>query len=97
MTRFLKMKIEHTSKMIIEIERVRIVCRRTMQIINFCSECFAETDFVTIVEAARIVQNAEEAVSRLIEAGILHALSATNGATYICLASLEAFEENRFR
>ena len=82
--------------MIIEIERVRVVCQRTMQVINRCRECRAETDFVTTGEAARISQTNVQAIFRLTEAGILHSLPATNGELYVCLASLEAFEENRF-
>ena len=90
------MKSKHTKEMIIEIERVRVVCRRTMQIINRCPECRAETDFVTTTEAARIIQTNVQTIFRLTEAGILHWLPATNGEIYVCLASLETFEENRF-
>lgn len=82
--------------MMIEIERVRIVCRRTGQIINFCGECRAETDFVPVSEATRIVQADEATISRLAETKALHALPATNGGIYVCLASIERFGENRF-
>lgn len=83
--------------MVIEMDRVRVVCRRTMQVINYCGQCRTETDFVTAVEAARIVRHDAPTIFRLAEAGILHSLPASNGESYVCLASLEKFEENRFR
>lgn len=82
--------------MVIEIENARVVCSRTMQIINNCVECRTETDFVTTSEAARIIQTVAPTIHRLIKSDVLHAQTATNGETYVCLASLEAFEENRF-
>ena len=80
----------------IEIECVRVVCRRTGQIISFCGECRAETDFVPVSEATRIVQTDEATLFRLAETNALHWLPATDGEIYVCLASIERFGENRF-
>lgn len=90
------MKTKRTRETIIEIERVRVVCQRTRQIINDCPECRAETDFVTVGEAARIIQTDAQTISRLTETGVLHRLLTTSGDIYICLASIERFGENRF-
>ncbi|MCY7374479.1 MAG: helix-turn-helix domain-containing protein [Pyrinomonadaceae bacterium] len=89
------MKTKRTKEMIIEFERVRVVCRRTIPIVNQCRECRTETDFVTVAEAARMIETNLPTIFRLIEAGVLHSLSGGGGEIYICLASLLTFEENR--
>ena len=91
------MKTKRTKEMIIEIERVRVVCQRTPQTVSRCRECLTETSFVTVAEAAQIIEADAPTIFRLAETGVLHSLSAANGEIGVCLASLMDFEANRFR
>ena len=91
------MKTTRTKEIIVEIERIRVTCRRTRQIVNQCRECRTETDFVTVTEAARIIGSNMQTIFRLTKAAVLHPFPAANDEIYVCLASVMAFEENRFR
>ena len=76
-------------EIIVEIERVKTIRKRCRTRILFCRECDAETDFITLQEAASLF----EVNDSLIKSFIRHHICQSNqnkSELLVCLSSLLA-------
>lgn len=83
-------------KFVIEVDRVRLVCRRPRGYATQCRGCGAEVELVTFDEAAKIVGTSIDAIINCAARGKLH-LGIVPEALLVCLNSLlgvAAFSRN---
>jgi hypothetical protein len=76
-------------EIIVEIERVKTIRKRCRTRILFCRECDAETDFITLQEAASLF----EVNDSLIKSFVRHHICPSNqneSGMLVCLSSLLA-------
>lgn len=77
------MNEEKKKEIIIEVEQVRVTCRRKNRYSGWCAVCQAEVEFLTVFEAAFILNLSLHAI-----AGVFHEYVMTDGTLLICLNSL---------
>lgn len=83
-------------KIIIELERIRVVYNRNPNRSVWCEFCGAESQPLTLNEACEIIGESKEAVYEFAEKGKLHVNESIEGETLICLNSLLKADELRF-
>jgi hypothetical protein len=79
---------DKVKEIIIEIERVRVVQKRSPRYKAYCLECREETEFMTMTEAAAISETSIQKIFQCTEVGTLHTTVAPNGTVLVCLNSL---------
>jgi hypothetical protein len=80
------MKVEPTREIVIEIERVRTIKKRCRTRMLFCSECAAETDFITLRETASLFEVDLPLVRRFVRHHIFQS-NENEGDLLVCLTS----------
>lgn len=74
-------------EIVVEIERIRTIRKRCRTHIHYCSDCGAESDFITLLEAAALFEVADG----IIKSCVRHHICSENGnedGMLICLSSL---------
>lgn len=77
----------HT-KIIIETEEVVVARILEKPIVAWCPECKAETQKLTVTQAARLCQVDQNTIRERVHRGKLHVSETPAGALLICLSSL---------
>lgn len=72
----------------IEIEQVRVIKCEHPLIVSLCEICGTQTNLVTVLEAATLIDSTPYAIYRRVEAGELHFRVSISGELFICLNSL---------
>ncbi|HMS43754.1 MAG TPA: hypothetical protein PKE69_26225 [Pyrinomonadaceae bacterium] len=82
------MKIQKQREIVIEFERVQLIRKRAKtQMIN-CRTCRRETDFILLIEAAKLFSTHTEQLFQFIKAHGCHFEIDASGEIFICLVSL---------
>lgn len=82
------MKNEKVKEIIIEIERVRVIRHRTSCFETWCHDCAAESQFVTLTEAAILTETGVQKIFQCADVGALHTTTTADGTRLVCLNSL---------
>ena len=83
-------------KLVIEVERVRTVCRRSPIYLTRCAGCGTEVELVTFDDAAKIIGTSRQAIIKFAAGGEIH-IGIVPEALLVCLNSLldvAAFSRN---
>ncbi|MDQ4123282.1 MAG: hypothetical protein M3209_17745 [Acidobacteriota bacterium] len=83
------MNDEKKKEITIEVERVRVTCRRKNRYAGWCATCKAEVEYLTVFEAAFILNLSLQALS-----GVFHEFAMPDGTLLICLNSILHNGEN---
>jgi hypothetical protein len=75
-------------EIVIEIERVRVICQRTGRSVAWCEECEAEREFATPTEASALIGQTLEQIAELVTTGVLHVGFTHTSKFLVCLDSL---------
>lgn len=82
------MKIQKQREIIIEFERVQLIRKRAKTSLLNCHKCRRETDFIPLLEAAKLFSTNVEQLFQFIKINNSHFETAANGEIFICLVSL---------
>jgi hypothetical protein len=82
-----KAKRKAKRKFVIEVERIRAVCRHSHIYLTHCAGCSAEVELVTFDDAAKIIGTNRDAIIKLAAGGELH-LEIVPEALLVCLTLL---------
>ncbi len=83
----LNIKRKTERKIVIEVKRVRAVCRRSRVYVTQCAGCGTEVELVTFDDAAKIFGTNIDAVIKLAAGGEIH-IGIVPEALLVCLNSL---------
>lgn len=83
----LNIKRKTERKIVIEVKRVRAVCRRSRVYVTQCAGCGTEVELVTFDDAAKILGTNIDAVIKLAAGGEIH-IGIVPEALLVCLNSL---------
>jgi hypothetical protein len=86
------MKRRHIRKLTVERERTFIFRSHAVVQAEWCKQCSAEVELITVAEAAREIGLGELAAYRLIEAGDLHFTQKDDVNILVCLNSLRRIQ-----
>jgi hypothetical protein len=75
-------------EILIEIERVQIIRKRTNTKLEFCLKCRECVDFITLVKASEVFETRGEDLIRFINTTGSHFNANSDGEINICLQSL---------
>lgn len=82
------MTAQRQREIVIEFEKVRTIRKRAKTILAHCRECDAETDAVTLVEAAKLFEITNENLFQFIKQNYCHYHVAIDDRIYLCVPSL---------
>jgi hypothetical protein len=74
-------------KITVETESVLVLRRRAASCRAWCAVCFATTAFAPLAEACELTASDAATVRRLLAAGRLHSIEASDGSPLVCLRS----------
>lgn len=80
--------VRRYTKIVIETEEVVIARIVEKPIVAWCRECKAETQKLTVVQAARLCHVDQNTIRDRVHSGKLHVSETPAGALLICLSSL---------
>lgn len=84
------MKNQKVREIVIEIERVQFIRKKTRTHLTFCNNCQKEGDFISLREAASLFSTDMANLFQFIKTNNSHYQPNTGGEIYICLISLLA-------
>lgn len=84
------MKIQKQREIVIEFERVQLIRKRAKTLMKNCRTCRHETDFIPLLEGAKLFSTQTEQLFQFIKAHSCHFEIDAEGEIFICLVSLLA-------
>lgn len=84
------MKMQKQREIVIEFERVQLIRKRAKTHLLNCRMCRRETDFIPLIEAAKLFGTETEQLFQFIKANGCHFEIEAGGEIFICLVSLLA-------
>lgn len=75
-------------EIIIEVERVRVTCKRTNRYGGWCQICRGQVEFLTALEAAVFLNVQLQTIARNLAAGAFHEHLLPDGTLLVCLNSI---------
>jgi hypothetical protein len=89
------MKVQKAREIVIEFEHVRLVRKRCKTHFMLCSKCQADSDFISLTEAASLFTVEREKLLQFIKANSIHYNAGSGGEIYVCLVSFLASMKTR--
>ena len=74
-------------EIVVEIERVQLIRKRTKTKLLFCPDCGKETDFISVSEAAALFMIDTDRISHFIAVNECHVQTKPSGCVCICLTA----------
>jgi len=72
-------------EIVVEIEKVQLIRKRTKTKLLFCTKCGQETDFISVSEAAALFTTDTDRILHFISVNQCHIQTQANGCACICL------------
>ena len=79
------MKTSEHREIVVEIEKVQLIRKRTKTKLLFCTKCRRECDFISVSEAAALFMIDADRIHHFISANKCHIQTQANGCACICL------------
>lgn len=83
------MKGERTREIVVELERTEVIRKRARTTVSFCEDCWRETDFIAVADAARLFGLDKADFFRLACGPAAH-IKRADERTLVCTASIIA-------
>ena len=87
---YIDMKILKSREIVIEYEKLQLIRKRARTQVVVCPACRAESDFVSLTDAAELFNTAADVLTKFITDKRCHFQADASGAVFVCLASLMA-------
>lgn len=81
------MKTSGQREIVVEIERVQLIRKRTKTKLLFCARCRKETDFISVSEAAALFITDTDRIFHFISVNECHVQIQADGCACICLTA----------
>jgi len=82
-------------EIVIELEHMQKIRRRTAVVSSFCVHCSEQADFVSLRDAARLFETGQDELEFRFRMNALHMQHLADGADAVCVVSLMEFIERR--
>jgi hypothetical protein len=92
-----EMKVSPQREVILEIERVTLMRKRTKTTVEWCRECRKETDFIPLVKVAALFGIGPEELLEFVRSNNCHFTVGRDGEIGLCLVALLSAMSKRIK